>query len=133
MFGCVSPPSHQRSFPSFPFLSFLTMSNNIPSLDNPAVCTSCGASYTDWQWCRLESVCLFCKHYGLIGDRAKIVADAEDRFLWSGYCNRRDFFKRHFAYLAKWCELRGIPNTVDAERLELQVLRTRNWTRDYWH
>jgi hypothetical protein len=86
-------------------------------------------------WCKPDSQCLFCQKYVPMRDTYRNMLDQTDHcFLWSIiYTSRPEYYKQHIEYLDAWCAKWNIPVlTGDAEH-KAELLKVKNWTREYWH
>jgi hypothetical protein len=63
----------------------------------------------------------------------QMLADARNRYLWSGWTDEAAFYKQHVAYMRAWCDRWYIPETADEASATDKLLKHQNWTREYWH
>lgn len=79
-------------------------------------------------------MCIFCQKYLPMRDEYKdILLDTRNCYLWSGWSDEAAYNSQHVAYVATWCAKWHIRRSLDAEKVEKELLAARNWTRDYWY
>jgi hypothetical protein len=63
-----------------------------------------------------------------------MLQDIENRFMYSGYTSRREFYPQQIEYMNKWADAQKLPPATAMElSYEQQLLKVQDWTREYWH
>ncbi len=101
---------------------------------NGVNCVNCGIEYAHRIWFSAKPMCIFCDNYmPMRNTREEMLIKLNWHYAFSGAIDRQLYIKEYIQYLNKWCAKWYIPLTA-AEQVRIdELLKEKNWTREYWH
>lgn len=104
-------------------------------------CSCCKQMYSE-EWFRRskseldsqENICYFCARFlPMRNTKLNILNQIDNAYLWSGHTSRRIYYNEFINLLNKWCNHWSIKTTDEEQKVEDELRKVVDWTRDYWH